>query len=434
VSVEMTRKILLVTRLATQNAGNQALSIELINFVRSLMPQSEVRAMDRYPPFFSQFRLDAFVSKAKSASELFDAACRKLIDRFGGTPEQLAPLADESLVVLDVRGSESLPSWMRTWKRRIDFRARMAAVGLVGKQGAINAVRDCQWPDLLIWNPAGEIHNPGRFSKGSGDQVLRLLLLVRIAQLSGVKTMVVNHSLETRDPVVLELLKHVYSNAAGIAVRDGRSLESALSLGLDRAKVFEIPDLVFLGSSNEEIVDPPVEERFSPGTICLSINGRHAYNLRTELERLILSLKQLNRPMGFLTNAMHHDIPFIQSLAAAHDIKIVQRQPGYREIRGFFRNVDVLIGSRFHSNIMALCDGIPVVSLEASAFKMTAAFDQMQYPIRTTQTTNPRWEEDVFENVREVLSNHAQISATSKSLAKKQAEIVRNKYRSLLAL
>ena len=428
------KKVLLITRLATQNAGNEALSTELINFARSMLPGCEIRAMDRYPNFFSQFKLSSLGQATRDIPESFDEICRKLIRQFAASDAQLAPLADESLVKLDNTAKE-LPNWIRSFKRSVGFRRRMAALGMMGNSDASDTIRSCQWADLLVWNPAGEIYNPGHFSRGSGDQAFRLLLLVRIAQLSNVRTMVINHSLETSDPALRAVIKHVYSHAVCIAVRDHKSYEVAIDLGVDKNKLVDVPEMVFLVAESERAVAPSDGERFDKGTICLSVNGRHAYNRHAEWDSLIVSLKQLNRPLGFLTNAMNHDIPFIRDLARQHGIKFVDRQPSYREIRGFFRDVDLLIGSRFHANIIALCTGVPVISLEASQFKMTAAFDQMQYPIPTTQMGTPSWPQQVMAHVKNVLGErHDEISTLSREIANRQAALVRNSYQRIFSL
>ncbi len=69
-------KIAVITRLTTQNAGNEALSRELIRFLQR-RPNAEVRALDRYPLQLEHLRLAALAAGAGA-----DTGAGKLIERF----------------------------------------------------------------------------------------------------------------------------------------------------------------------------------------------------------------------------------------------------------------------------------------------------------------------------------------------------------------
>jgi|GEM_PF-2968523 len=428
----MSNKILLITRLSTQNAGNEGLSIELINLVKSILPAAEIRAMDRYPPYFSQFHIPILGSDMKKVLSNFEELSNDLARKFRGKSDELVDIANEGQVKLDKTAKE-LTGWIRKVKRRIAIRKRLAALGLIGKAGAAKAINSCLWADLVIWNPAGEIHHPSKFSQANGDEVLRLLLLIRIAQLNGARTMIINHSLEIGDPALRIILKHVYEAAEQISVRDKKSRMEALSLGLEPTKVHEIPDMVYLAAEDPAGVIPSPEECFKPGSICFAINGRKAYGMEAEWDALFEGAKKFGRPITFLSNAMHHDVPFVKGLAQKHDIQVISRQPTYREIQGFYNHIDILVGSRLHSNVLALCAGVPVVSLEASIFKMTGVFEQLEYPIPTSNMKDIGWHKVVLQKIESALNERDQLSMLSKKVTLKQADRIRQSYASLLA-
>lgn len=424
----MSRKVLLITRLSNQNAGNEALSAELIRLCDECFAGDEVRVMDRYPMFFGQFDLDALGTDLASLPGKFDALVRKIAGQFQDSGTGLAPIATADRVKLDLTAKE-LTGWFREVKRKIAFRRRMVRLGLMGKGPAAATVNSLRWADLVIWNPAGEIHPPGKMSQKASQEVYRLLILLRLAQLAGRRTMIINHTFEVEDPILGTIIRHVYSNCAAITVRDGKSRAAAISLGIDGDMVTEVPDIVYLVSEHTDFPAPPAAETFEPGTICLAINGRAVDNRDPHWDRLLTKLKATGRPLAFLSNAMHHDLPFIRPLAERHGVRLIERQPTYLEMGGFYRNVGVLISSRLHSNIIALCGGIPVVSLESRSYKMTGVFEQLGYPITTTKMTKEGWDEEAAEKTRRVLQDRQALAEFGLLATRRQAELVRENYR-----
>jgi hypothetical protein len=73
---------------------------------------------------------------------------------------ELSPIADEKLIRLVQPGQEP-PSPIKNLKRRLGFRRNLARFGLIGKSELSRAVATCAHSDVLVWNPAGEIHTTG---------------------------------------------------------------------------------------------------------------------------------------------------------------------------------------------------------------------------------------------------------------------------------
>lgn len=391
-------RIVLLSRLSTQNAGNEALSVEFINFFNALLPEAEIRAMDRYPQYLYAFNMRRLGETEASIVANFDASVRKLDASFKQAG-QLVPIATEGLVRLDPTGKE-LPKAVAKLKRMIGLRRRLSHFGLVGRESMASTVATCRWADRLVWNPAGEIH-----PTGNSDEVLRLLMLVRLAQLNGTKTYVVNHSLEVEDEKLRYLIKHVYRQADCIAVRDKQSCQEAYKLGVAQERVREIPDMVFLSAESDAKRMPPANERFPKGAIGLAINGLEAKNGSDEWDELMVGLQALNRPVVFLSNAMNHDLPFAHMLAQKYKLTIVERQPTYREIRGFYSDLGLLVSSRLHSSIIALSEAVPVMTIEPSVFKLTGIFEQIKYPVATLNLHSVGWASKMLSNIQAALNN-----------------------------
>jgi polysaccharide pyruvyl transferase WcaK-like protein len=386
--------VLIITRLFTQNAGNEALSKELLHYVSRSVPDAEVRTLDRYPRYFEQFTLNRL---GNDPVENFEKQVDLLIRKFGSGLAPRPPIASEACVRLDHRGHE-LTGFLRRAKRRIAFRRRLAALGVIDRKARTTAVQACMNAELVVWNPAGEI----RPTSTSVDHVVRLLLLLRIAQKSGRKTAVINHSLEVGDERLRALISHVYSSSDYVGLRDGKSIDTALNMGIAREKLVETPDLVFLASERPSSDTRHVEQM---GAIGLSINGLEALAGFDEWPKLVEELAKLGRPLLFVSNAVNHDLDWARNLARlVPSADVVAYQPGYLELRQMYRRCSVLISSRLHASILALAEGVPVVSIEPSVFKLTAIFDQMGYPLRTERLQSEGWSDRVLSNVRLCLS------------------------------
>lgn len=386
-------QVLLISRLSTQNAGNEALSKELIKYAKASLLEADVRAFDRYPRYFEQFTLR---NVKHDPVQAFDNLARRLTAENSTADAVPAPLASVDLVKLDQTARE-LTGPLRKLKRKIAFRQRLARFGLIEKDKLKSGVSAAARSDLLIWNPAGEIH-----PTGSADQVMRLLLLLRIAQLQGKRTAIINHSLEIEDPVLRALIQHVYKAADYVGVRDAKSVEVARSLGVPDEKIHESPDLVFLAARSSV---PPETIQVEKGAIGLAINGLESLRGTDEWTRLMAELSKLGRQFLLLSNAVNHDLVFSKHLQSiSRNAVVVDHQPGYESLRSYYRQCDVLISSRLHASIVSLCEHTPVVSIEPSVFKLTAIFQQMNYPISTVRLQDAGWADRVIESVKKALS------------------------------
>jgi polysaccharide pyruvyl transferase WcaK-like protein len=419
-------RITLMTRITTPNAGNEALSIELIKFFRRELPDVEFRAIDRYPIYLAHYKLRT-VQAALNKLDLLDQHADFLIKHTEAQPtRELASSADESLIRL-VQPSKEHPSVISSMKRLLGFRRNLARVGLIGWSELSRAVGTVAQSDVLVWNPAGELH-----TTGSPDEVFRLLLMVRLAQRLGKRTVIVNHSLEISDALLRELVSYVYGHADFVIVRDSRSYREALNLGISKHRLREAPDIVFLTANN-----PPTESTIQlpdSAPIGLSLNGVEANIGTDEWDILLSSLARLSRPLVFVSNAIHRDRVFAKKLQRRYQMKIIERQPSYTELQSIYSNFAALISSRLHSSILAIIRGTPVISIEPSVFKLTAVLEQMCYPYETEDPRRPGWADRVVSKVEHALTHRQEVSAFGRAAAIAQAQRVREGYSPVLSL
>ncbi|KAA8601442.1 hypothetical protein F0Z19_1169 [Vibrio cyclitrophicus] len=379
--------IVFLTRLSMQNAGNEALSSELLKLFENRQDVA-VRAFDRYPQYFFKYELNSISGvQEQELIAKFDNICTALLNKYSDNDFVLQE--HENVVSLNKKGKE-LTGELRKLKQKIALRKRLAKVGLLGKNDVKTVVNTVLKSDQLIWNPAGEIH-----PTGSVDEVFRILILIRLAQLAGKKTYVINHSLELFDKSLTVILGYVYRNCNKILVRDHVSVKETAKIGVNNSNVLEVPDAVFLTVDEEGN-----KAKAKAKGICLAINGLEAVHAsEAQWNSFFTRLKKFNKPIYFLSNAMNHDMKFAMQYAQKYDIQVIEHQPGYKEIQYFYKDFDVLISSRLHSAILALAESVPVVSIEPSVFKLTSIFDQINYPLKTVNLNDDSWVDKTINNV-----------------------------------
>lgn len=421
-------RVAVITRLATNNAGNEALSSVLARFMAQRFGGANVRLIDRHPETLRRFRF-ARLARAQDPVAAFEA----MVDQVGamtGGGEPLAPLVDESLVrlVRRPRVRSPLVRWVRGTLR---VRSRLQELGLLHRARSSAALNTLRWADVVVWNPAGEL-----YPAGAPDEVMLILLMVRLAQRLGKRVAIINHSLESRDPVLDRLVSHVYRGADFVSVRERGSYDRGIELGVPAGKLHEVPDLAFLlakpGFAPE--TERPAADPLPPGSIALALNGQEAHRGGGEWKALVEGLAALGRPIVFVSNSMVHDLPFARELQRLAPVQVRADQPTFAEMVRLYRGAEVVISSRLHASIMALCAGAPVISIEPQIFKLTAIFRQLEYPLHTHRMEEPGWAARVLADVRRALDERAAIVAAADAALARQVAAVEAAYAGLVAM
>ena len=426
-------KIAVLTKLDDENAGNEALSFCLLRFLRESFPGAEMRVIPRTSSLtrpLSFATADRLRRRPELALARFDAWVERLVRRGSrGKHVRLMPEADHCAVVPPPSASRRHPLVARL-QSALGIRSRLASVGLYGGRELKMAAATLAWADVLVWNPAGEF-----FPTAQWNGVLRLMLLASLAHRLGTRVLVVNHSLQTSDPLLDRLIAYVYARFALVFVRGPRSFAKALEIGVEEAKLIEAPDLVLMLASQPAEQPAPLAAALGPkGAIVLAINGPAAAAGIDEWESLLTDLRRLGRPMIAVGNRVGEDSAFLGSYARSHDILVVERQPGFRELKSFIATTDVVVSSRLHTTIFAVCEGVPTVAIEPGQFKMAEVLDRMDYPIPTHRLAESGWSSRVFDDVKRALRLRQEIGAAGKQGAQQQVAAIQRAYEPLLTL
>ncbi|MCW3848497.1 polysaccharide pyruvyl transferase family protein [Sphingomonas sp. LB-2] len=422
-------RVAVMTRLVNDNAGNEALSTVLARYLVQHVGSDNVRLMDRHPQILTRFRFDR-LARAEDPIAEFERIVDK-VQAWGSAAAPLSPTADEAMIGLIATPRIRSPL-MRWAKRTIRIRSRLKAFGLLQREDADAMLNTLYWADMVVWNPAGELH-----PKGRSDEVMLLLVMVRLAQRLGKRIAIVNHSLEATDPVINRLITLVYRDADFISVREQGSYDRGIELQVPAGKLHIVPDLAFMLSKPgfaPELELPPADP-LPEGSIVLSINGLEAHRGGDESwRRLITGLKMTGRPIVFVSNSMKDDIPFARKMEREAQLDFHIRQPGYAEMVRLYRGAALVISSRLHASIFAMCAGAPVISIEPQLFKLTGIFAQLRYPFATHQMGDPGWAAKLLADAQRALDERAVIVEAGDEGLRRQVAAIEASYAAMIAL
>ena len=239
-------RIAVITKLANFNAGNEALSWCLLDFLQSKLDRAEFRLIDRTWPLsrgLNAYTARQLREQPAKVPERFAAMVDDFIRRFGGRAKgKLAPVGGSANVSRPPSPSGT-PRVLARLAGALRIRSRLIAAGLLRSPEVQRAYNTLEWADVLVWNAAAEIYPTAEW-----DDVLRLMILFVAARRLGAQVVIVNHSMETSDPALDRVIGRVYASASLVYVRGARSLAKARSLGTAKKKLVEAPDLAFLAT------------------------------------------------------------------------------------------------------------------------------------------------------------------------------------------
>jgi len=239
----------------------------------------------------------------------------------------------------------------------------------------------------LIWNSDLLFFGGGSVIKELYENVgrnryatlLMVLLITTFAHLIGRKPILMSNigvgPIETRLGLFIAGL--ILRQATFVAVRDRKSYETCLKLGIDRTKVMLTPDAVFAnqpakfgGVTTENMTD---EHKMKIG-LNLNYNIENSANWQLFIDSLAQSLKAVNlrQPIEIHTLPMqagfkpNTDLEVLESFCKqiGDDIKIVLHKPATPlEIGQIISDCDIVVAERLHSLVIASILQKPFVAL-----------------------------------------------------------------------
>lgn len=384
-------RVVLITKTATQNQGNQALSIVWRDFLVRRYPDADVRLVERAPGYLKRYTL-ASIARQRDPVAAFDALAARLV---AGLPAVNA--RDPS--VWNVRHDPGQQQVIRFVKFRqaLSVRSRLARLG-VGKAAYFNRLAFICRAPLVVINPAGE------FQSNATDTALHYLLETRCAQLCGAATAFVNLSFEIADPVLARLSDHVFRHCDLTEFRDDESLEHYRAIG-GTAEPLILPD----GALLTEINRPA---KSGDHGLALAINALQVrdHGLSEQWDEIVSRILK-SSPVTLTSNEWTTDFPFWSKYLQDPGVSCEGRELPYDQYAELLAGYDVVVSSRLHTCVLGLVAGTAIVPVETGTFKLTGFFNMIGMQDEPICMGSPDWENKILSRIEYARANRAAIVA-----------------------
>jgi polysaccharide pyruvyl transferase WcaK-like protein len=374
-------EILLITRIRTNNKGNQALSSAWAAMLQQAFPGAGVRALERRPPHFLQYTLAEFAA-ARDPFRLFDRVTGELA-RLAPGPGFIGPVAAPPRIHLQetinpeprfaaLRRRLNLRRWVaRAGRYREEYRRRLAA---------------CQRARLVVVNPAGE------FFPDDPAPALYHLLDAYVAHKLGRPTAIVNHTMDIADPTLRKLIPRIYRDLDLVGFRDEKSVGAFRDMGGDLGNVLVTPDLALM--TRIPAKRAPARDRIAVAVHvpAASWSGRGAPWLD-----VITGLRGKGFEVVLVSNEVPSDREFFAQVQQRVAIAVEGAELEFERYCELLGGFDFVVSSRMHTSILAMVAGTPVIPVEGPSFKISGLFQELGLSTPVIQPTQPGWTDQVIE-------------------------------------
>lgn len=397
------KRVLVITKFRGVNIGNQGLTVELIDALSELTNGVACKYVGRSSGLNAftlntlkrdKNPLDRFENWAKS---LCDSVKQSENENRDGTGEwqddpELARRRTE------VFRAETTTGRLDPVRRRIFKPAKIMVNRYLRRSRSyaarLNAIK---LADVVIYNGAGEL--------GEHDLFVHQMLQLRVAQLMGKKVVPINQSVQLRDPMSLQIVGRVYSNADSIYVRGEPSKQRLIENGVDVNRIHIAPDLVYGTSRPEQTHVDRVraEEGLGERSVGLCLTDQRAESVG-EWKFLIDHLRNSGREPVFVSNSPNPDIAVGRRLEREFGVRVATPRYDYLDFAALLANFEFVISSRLHTCILSNVTGVPAIPIDSRSRKLSETYDFLPaYPLKTVNVYEDGWQ-DVLKQQLEALA------------------------------
>lgn len=424
------RKVALITKLRTVNSGNQAVSNELITLAQRTLREDDILCLES-SGFYKNVTSGELIRAGDDAFSLFERRADEISNQFA--PGLLEPNGDWGNVIPSVEMVSKTEASMRLvpLKRKLT-RLMMPIASSNDKLGNSNQRRISYLSaaDLVLYNPAGQMHS----ERGAFDGPLQELLELRILQKMGCRIGVINHSVEIREPTLLSLVGRLYSSFDFIVVRDEISRQILVRVQVPDSKIRVLPDLAFLTN--------PVKQQSAHFDVHNSLGANDHVGIAVghltneanllEWEKIVSRLQQNGKRITFVSNAIVQDLSVAKRFQKKFSIDVIQGVMNYREYLALLSGFELIITNRLHTGVLGLVGNTPIIPIEPSFHRIQSLFQSIGYPVLAVSQSKPGWAENVHLRIGEVYANYPHLKCEIEQLVSKSRKLSREGYQNLL--
>jgi len=417
--------ITVITKLKTSNAGNQAVSTELIRLIKRLYPDARIFVGWREPGL-EQYTFNRLQHAGHDPLRTLDGWAELIVKKYeyfrkasppgweGTSPAsqayelpqsqsntaEVVELAPLSVIPLPLR---IYGKGLRTLKMPLDRRRGYG-------RGYERWLTVLKHSNQVIYSPAGDIGDSKR-----ADYLVRDLLGLRIAQRLGAKVIVANHSIEVKHPLILRLLGQLYSSFDNIVVRDPASAQLVMETHVPPEKINLTPDTAYMAQpapiEEHELKEIAGREQIEPGTVGILAFFREGFDF-SGWSKVIHQLRAMGKQVYFISHDLPNDALLAMRFQQLYGVKVITRQYNYAEYIRVLSLLELVISERYHTCVFSAIANTPFIPLRVRQMnKILGVVYFTKYPIPAVDTTNSGWQDTVMEHIRYVYKHYDQISA-----------------------
>ena len=241
--------------------------------------------------------------------------------------------------------------------------------------------------DWLVYSGAGEV----------GDNIvfLRQLVEIRVAQKLGLKTAAVNQSVVIKTDVFKKLVGHVYGNMSKIVIRGIITRDNLISYGVPASVIEVAPDSA-INASFKTSTAPR-----NNNLVGINLTPRIKIT-EEEIGKVIQHIQSLGKKLVFITNEPFEDSKVSPIFTDKFKVEFVRNFASYHEYMQQLAACDFVISARLHTNILSLDTHTPIIPIEGNVFKSTELLSQLQYPVKTLNSQDEGWVNDLIKEITNV--------------------------------
>lgn len=238
------------------------------------------------------------------------------------------------------------------------------------------------WADIVFCDGDGVLADHWDWSRRLAIHILAEWL---IAKRLGALTFVVNHSIAVKTPWLRELVAHVYNEMTGIVVREPKSKDELVEMGVHSDKVFVGADAaMWVAAEFSEYAENLWHSvEVDNGAIGLVVRGDMNEEEDTWVNLVLEMHQRYSRQLVFICSSKAEDLPFAQSIARRAPLRIIKGIERYEHMITILRHLSVVISSRYHPIYFSILAGTPFVPIRGNTFKTQALVSLIKYPLPT---------------------------------------------------
>lgn len=225
---------------------------------------------------------------------------------------------------------------------------------------------------------------------------------------------VINHTIDPQNRDIFMMIKNIYPKLSGIVVREPKSKVLLDEMGIK--DVLYYPDTLFAYEQSKDFeVNDYVQQNidFSKPYICIGdSSGLSASGIRIKWDvvnvysKIITELKKICPQIIFIDGFSGKNEDILKVIRVNKIASISLENADYHNLYYVLKRSELFISGRWHSSILALIAGTPILLWGSDSHKTEALYEMIEYPYRFFDiNTLPINIDELVEEVQLILKN-----------------------------